>query len=165
VSAIRGVRLAFHLSKRDTVIRSYLSRRVFLASMITALISVACGSEPLPSAQRPLPNTLSDLVADPGRFDGARIQVSGWCRVEFEGNALYADKAAFERRVTDRAVWLNLGWPVTDRILALNGTHVVVEGLFDARRKGHEALFRGTVVEVSRIEQTPEAKEGADQRP
>jgi hypothetical protein len=144
--------------------RAFESRRVFLASMITTLISVACGSEPLPSAHRPLPNALSDLVADPRRFDGARIQVSGWCRVEFEGNALYVDKEAFERRISDRAVWLNLGWPVTDRIRALNGTYVVVEGLFDARHKGHEALFRGTVVEVSRIEQTPEAKEDANSR-
>ena len=57
------------LTRSDTVIGSYLSRRVFLASM--TVMSVACGTESIPSAQRPLPNALSDLVADPLRFDGA----------------------------------------------------------------------------------------------
>jgi len=145
---------------------THIPRRRVIFGVVTAVLTMACGNEPLPKAAGPQPADvmLSDVLANPKAYDLALLRVSGWCSIAFEATALWLDDETSERS-GDRAVWLNLGWPVSDEIRALNGTHVVVEGRFDSQQKGHESLYSGMFVEISRIEQTPEAKEDADQRP
>ena len=122
------------------------------------MISVAsCRGEGPPVQQ---PNTvddveLSDLLANPDRYHRARIRVKGIARIEFEGNSLYSDRSAFESRAWKKAVWLGVGWPVKDDVLALNGKNVVIEGRFDTSLSGHEGAFVGSIIEVSSLAPVP----------
>lgn len=150
--------------KRSAV--THLSQRGLILGVFVTAVTMACGNEPLPKAAGPQPANvvLSDLLANPIAYDGALLRVSGWCSVAFEGNALWLDKETYERNMTDRAVWLNLGWPVSDDIRALDRMYVVVEGRFDGYQKGHEAQFKGMFSEVSRIERTSATEQAAPAR-
>jgi hypothetical protein len=81
---------------------------------------------------------LSQLLARPLVYhQRGFVRVSGWCRIEFEGNSLYHSRDAGTGWINDRAIWLGLGWPVSDKILALDGEHVTVEGRFNTHNTGH----------------------------
>src|SRR5262245_34701806 len=86
--------------------------RLRLAALLVA--SMACSDPPLPQvkAARPEEVPIADLLAAPENFRRTLVRVSGWCRIEFEGNALYPTRAAWEGRDGKRALWLQLGWPV-----------------------------------------------------
>lgn len=131
-----------------------MPRHVCLLVVVMAwAFAGSCGSESVPRVQPPEPGdvALSPLVMQPARYHRTVMRVSGWCRIEFEGNALYTDQESWGRRNTKKAVWLNLGWPVNDDIRKLDGKYVVVEGLFDANLKGHEGGFAGTIVDIHQI--------------
>ena len=129
-----------------------------LGLLVLAAISISCGQDDLPAVQ-PAANVrrnvpLNVLVDVPSNYDGLPLRVAGVCRIEFEGNALYLDRQALEKRDGGKAVWLDLGWPVSSDLRALDGSYVVVEGRFDARRQGHFGAFRGTVTAIQRIERS-----------
>ena len=95
--------------------------------------------------------SLQSLLADPNRYASVPVRTQGWCRIEFEGNAIYLDRQSFENRRGNKAIWLNLGWPVSEDIKALNGQYVTVEGRFDGNQKGHEASFMGSLNDVRNL--------------
>jgi hypothetical protein len=122
--------------------------------MVLALLTVGCNNEPLPAVK---PHgrevvSLNQLVSEPDRLDRALVRVTGICRVEFEGNALYPSKESFDKRDDSHALWLNLGWPVSKEILALDGQQVVVDAKFDASTRGHLGVFAGTLTDIQTID-------------
>jgi hypothetical protein len=96
--------------------------------------------------------SVQELVTAPDRFDGARVRVIAPCHVEFEGSALYATEEAQRTRDAPRAVWLQLPWPLRPERRSLNGQYVLVEGRFVSGSHGHEGLFKGAIVAVTRLE-------------
>lgn len=123
-----------------------------------ALIQFACESPSMPPPQSVTTYDaveLSTLVGDSKRFHGVPVQVTGVVRLEFEGNALYVDSAAYVKRDATKAVWLAVGWPPQRGSVELNGRRVVVEGTVDAHAKGHEGVFSGSLVQIRRLEPAP----------
>jgi hypothetical protein len=53
-----------------------------------------------------------------------------------------------------KAMWLDVGWPVSDRVRSLNGKFVVVEATVDAHSHDHYGAYRGTLARVHSIEET-----------
>jgi hypothetical protein len=124
-------------------------------SVVTMLLaSMACSDAPLPKVNGPRAEEvqIADLLTTPENFRRTLVRVSGWCRIEFEGDALYPTRAAWETRDTKRAVWLQLGWPVSPEIRALDGARVVVEGRFVPDDHGHLDAFAGSVEEIQKID-------------
>jgi hypothetical protein len=91
---------------------------------------------------------LSTILSNPKRFHLSRVRVNGICRIEFEGNALYTDRDAYDTRRSSRAVWLDVGWPVKQSIQELDGQPAVVEGIFDETNKGHWGAYAGSFTEI-----------------
>jgi len=56
------------------------------------------------------------------------------------------------------SIWLDLG---PDK-QALRDQYVLVEGFFDARRKGHMGMVSGSLTSVTRIERWPSQQEFVD---
>lgn len=96
--------------------------------------------------------TWADVLAFPEKYDGHLVRLTGWCRVEFEGTALYATRGAFEGRDASNALWLTLGWPASPEMLALDGQKVVVEGRLNGSLRGHLNAFRASLLDIQRIE-------------
>jgi hypothetical protein len=119
-----------------------------------APLSNCLSSEPLPPVvSAPVSEvSIQELVAAPDKFNGARVRVIAPCHIEFEGSALYATEEAREARAAHQAVWLQLNWPLLPDRRALNGKYVLVEGRFVSGSQGHEGLFQGAIVDVTRLE-------------
>ena len=145
-------------------VMGWLLRLSFCTMLIT---SMACSDPRLPQVKGPRAEQVqfAGLVTAPENFRGTLVRVSGWCRIEFEGNALYPTRAAWESRDSNRAVWLQLGWPVSPEIRALDGARVVVEGRFIPDDHGHLAAFAGSLEEIQRIEAERETGSTLDRTP
>jgi hypothetical protein len=105
------------------------------------------------------------LVANPTEFHGKIVRVIGFCRLEFEGNALYLHREDFERGITRNAVWLSVGWPVPKERRQLSDEYVLVEGTFNGEAQGHMGLFSGELRSLTRMERwAPRTEFERDQR-
>ena len=141
-----------------------LVRLLAFHTLFAATGVIGCGTPSVPPVQKGVATEIEEvdlaaLVADPGRFQRARIRVKGICRIEFEGNALYVDRPSFAQRNSRQALWLDLGWPVRLGGTDLTGRLVQVEGVFDGTRKGSEGAFAGTLIQIEKIEPFADAPE------
>ena len=124
-----------------------------IGATLTLLLLAACDAQ-IPPVQRA---TLIDdvefaaILANPTKFDHVKIRIKGVARIEFEGNSLYADRSAYDARTSKDALWLEIGWPVTQDVQQLNGHDVIVEGTFDASLRGHERAYAGSMVGVDKL--------------
>lgn len=126
---------------------------VVAVGVVSVLLAAACesGSLPAVAARRSDRASVAQVLAKPVAYDSAHVQVEGWCRIEFEGTALYPDRNAWDRRDPSNALWLTLEWPVPDETRALNGQYVLVAGQIDPQRKGHLGVFGGSVTGIESI--------------
>ena len=126
--------------------------------LLGVLVIPSCAvDEPLPPVQAAEPRDVSlvQLIANPSEFHRKVVRVIGFCRLEFEGNALYLHREDFERGIAKNAVWLRLGWPVPESRRPLSDEYVLVEATFDAEAKGHMGSFSGELVDITRMERWP----------
>jgi hypothetical protein len=87
-----------------------MSRLLFI--IILPLLISGCISEyGKPSAGVPTV-PLVDLLNDPARWNGQKIQVGGFFNYELEGDAIYLSKADLKQRNLKKAVSLGLDDPV-----------------------------------------------------
>ena len=100
--------------------------------------------------------SLINLIATPERYDGRWVRVEGVCAFEFEGNALYLSRADRKHALTRNAIWASydtLGAGLYDLpfTFKFGGRHVLLEGHFSSRDKGHMGMFSGALTNVNRI--------------
>jgi hypothetical protein len=133
--------------------RSHRSLGVLLFLLFSTTVVVACrGPEAVPVAKaQPELVSVERLLESPTSYTRGPLRVAGWCRIEFEGNALYSTKEALERGTEKGAIWLALGWPVSPDTRELDGTPIIVEGRFNINTKGHGGAFAGALEDIQRI--------------
>ena len=122
---------------------------VGLAFVICTLCLAGRGQDIHDGRYRDVP--LEDVARSPQDFDQVLVRVHGICQIEFEGNVLWVSSDARAARRLDQAVWLDIGWPVSDDLKAMAGTEVVLEGRFDLYSHGHMGCCRGTLTDVRAI--------------
>lgn len=100
---------------------------------------------------------LIHLLVDPGRFDGLRISVVGYCRLEMEGTAIYLHKDDHTYHLGN-AIWLEIDQDaITPELLKIG--HCLVEGTFNAKNRGHFGMFGGALERITRYEKWPPHRE------
>ena len=122
------------------------------------VVICACRSdEPLPPvhAVEPLDVSVLQLMANPADYHDKVVRVIGFCRLEFEGNALYLHREDFEHGISKNAIWLGVGWPVPEPRRALSDEYILVEGTFIAGDDGHMGSFSGALRNLTRMERWP----------
>jgi hypothetical protein len=130
-----------------------------------AFLSGGQANEPLPAIRsaegivEPIDVSMVQLLADPSSYDGRRVRVVGFCHFEFEGTALYLHREDFEQMIPINGIWLSVGWPVPERLRALNDKYVIVEALFTAQEKGHLSAFAGELKDIRRMAANPSRAE------
>ena len=132
----------------------WLSRSV----LVVVWIAVGLGCAAADRASAPAPTeravgarhyhdvSLSELMQYPRAFDGDWVRVEGLAQLQFELTALSIDAQPDPNH--SRALWLQLGWPISPSLSLLNASRVVVEARFDATERGHAGLFRGALVDI-----------------
>ena len=94
------------------------------------------------------PNLLQ-LIADPDRYNGRQVRVTGYCSFEFEGTGIYLYREDYLHRLSNR-LWLDIP-PESDR----EPQYCIVEGTFDSKQKGHLGVSIGTITSIGRLQAWP----------
>ncbi|MGC3989646.1 MAG: hypothetical protein QM796_08220 [Chthoniobacteraceae bacterium] len=113
---------------------------------------------------QPLAVSMIQLLADPEKFSGKQVLVSGYLHIKFEDHALYLTKEAADHVNIDQCFWvsftehpqLQLAKPVKSqqpKLGDLDGCFVFIEGIFDSTQHGHLGSFVGTIREISSVEE------------
>jgi hypothetical protein len=100
--------------------------------------------------------SIVQLIANPERYDGKRVQFIGFLRIEFEGTAVYLHHEDYERGIEKNALWINIPTGMSKaQSDAVNGQYVICLGTFDAAHHGHMGLFSGEIKNVERLQLWP----------
>ncbi len=101
--------------------------------------------------------SIINLLASPESYDGKRIQVIGYARIRFEGNALFLSEEAAEHEVVENSVWLDFsGWSGDRKALAERGNrYAIVVGTFSQSETGHLGGWFGGITGIERFDPWP----------
>jgi hypothetical protein len=124
----------------------------FLAALLIVMIL------PLYAAPQEQTNTgvvrhvsIIRLIASPEEYDGKHVNVVGFLKVEFEGNAIYLHREDYVKALTENAIQLDM--PDSKVFLKYDRQYVLVEGTFvrcdDAR---FVCTFSGHIEKIGRLE-------------
>jgi hypothetical protein len=102
----------------------------------------------------PISVSLIQLIATPDAFDGKLVRVYGFVRIEHEGTAVYLHRDDCEFMLTRNGLWLaaNDVAPEGSKESLVNNHYALIEGQFDAKNKGHLALWSGSIDKITRME-------------
>jgi hypothetical protein len=106
------------------------------------------------SAQDPLEMLVSliQLIANPTAFDQKRVVVIGYVRLQFEHQQMYLSEADAKHGVTRNGVWLDVSATLYAKRAEFDRRYLLVEGTFNARRRGHLGLSSGQIENIGRFE-------------
>jgi hypothetical protein len=98
--------------------------------------------------------SIIELIARPKVFHGKRVRIIGYARIEFEGSAIYLSKESYDAHLTKNALWLGRpqGTPLTEKHAVWGPQYAIVEGEFDAMRRGHMDSFSGSIRNTTRLD-------------
>jgi hypothetical protein len=115
-------------------------------------IATLGASFPYGTAQDDGPVSLIQLIANPEKYDGKQVQVIGFLRLEFEGNALYLHEDDYKNVVFGNSI--GLGIPKKQKLPEdeLNMHYVKVVGTFKA---GMSNIQSGVIIDITTIERWP----------
>jgi hypothetical protein len=126
---------------------------VALALPVWAKQLPAGGPAP-PDPGQPVAVSLIRLIANPEAFDGKRVRVIGYVRIEHEGHAIYLHREDYMKGLGKNGLWLstNDSAPEGSREGAVNNRYALIEGRFSAKMTGHRGGWSGSIREITRME-------------
>ena len=134
----------------------------FAAMVVAAVASLqVCAQMPGYMAKGTKPVTaetvsILQLIANPERYDGQRVQVIGFLRLEFEGNGIYLHREDYERGIAQNGLAVQLPSAMTkEQTDAVNMNYVICLGTFVASPRGHFGLWSGTIKDIERLQVWP----------
>jgi len=94
--------------------------------------------------------SLIALIANPKEFDGSLVRITGYVKLEFEGNSIYLSESDADNWITKNGLWLD-GVDVTT-YPKYNKKYCLIEGTFNSNNKGHMGLWSGAIENIKRFE-------------
>jgi hypothetical protein len=88
------------------------------------------------------------LIANPARYHGKRVIISGFLNMEFEGNAIYLHRDDYAFSQYGNGLWCSIDMEKYEKY---NRRYVVLEGTFNGKMKGHLGMWSGSVERISRV--------------
>ena len=129
-----------------------------------AVADLRCESDPRKPCER-YHLSLIELIAQPEKYDGKRVQVEGFAELRFEANALYVSRDAWENHLAKSAVWLEEPTNQTPGATKFrwNRRYVTVAGTFSATDTGHMGAYSGALRSISFYRGISGDEPGADE--
>ncbi|MBK1880612.1 hypothetical protein [Pelagicoccus mobilis] len=101
--------------------------------------------------EKTLDISIVQLLADPSTYEGKRVAVSGFLKMEFEGNAIYLHEDDYKNQIYKNGFWVRSGSEISPSLYDARDGYARVEGRFTTQRKGHFGLWSGTIEEIDRV--------------
>ena len=97
---------------------------------------------------------LAELIINPGKYDGKKIQVSGYLHLEFEGDAIYLHKEDYDKHIDKNGFWVSFAPRLTRKIKPAHysDNYVTIIGTFNASDKGHMSSFGGSFDKIVKLD-------------
>lgn len=119
-------------------------KRIAFGLVLAALssVAIAAGDEAVHRT------SIVQLLANPEKFEGKLVNVQGFVRLEFEGDAIYLHKEDYEHGLYSNGMWL--GASECKRIdgTTFDAGYAMVVGRYTSQRRGHMGLWPGAIEEV-----------------
>ncbi len=90
--------------------------------------------------------SIIQLIAKPEFFHGKYVEIKGFVRIEFEGNAIYIRQDDYEDRLTHNGLWLSFRPNTSTKECQERYSKVI--GRFIADDYGHFGLYSGAIEDV-----------------
>jgi len=91
--------------------------------------------------------SMIDLIANPNRYDGQLVQVSGVFSFGSENNAIWFGEESRTFKATENALWVNIKGADYEDAKKYDGKHGALAGTFHKKKcSGHMCLFAGELV-------------------
>jgi hypothetical protein len=115
---------------------------------------VLCALSTSPHADPPRDTAVSliQLIANAGAFDGKRVLVTGYVVLEFENTAVYLHESDATYGIARNGLWLDVPLGGDSHRTRFHQRYVLIEGTFNAHRRGHLGLFSGSIESIGRFE-------------
>jgi hypothetical protein len=138
----------------------------FISLVSTILLFAACVAAQKSVLSEPYlmhPPPLVSVLANPEKYDGKRVTVTGFLHFQFEDSALYLSKDDGDYLNLENAIWIRYSdsprrvWRCPQNEPAgldndyFNGKYVTLTGTFNMKERGHLAAFSGTLENVTSI--------------
>jgi hypothetical protein len=120
-------------------------RRISLA----ALLLFNLGAAGLAGAAEVRTVPMRQVLAEPERFDGTRVRVIGFLRLEFQANALYMERDDFNEAVAKHSLKLDLRDAQLRSLSKLNNGRVLVEATFRRSASDNTATPPGSLHHIT----------------
>jgi hypothetical protein len=131
-----------------------MMKKVLLVSFAVLLIATAVGAREL-KPREALGVSLIRIIADPAQYDGKRVRIKGFLRLEFEGNAIYLHREDYENGLTSNAVSIVAPRSFKD-LEKYDRKYVLLEGTFErCDETQYLCLFNGYIRGIDRAEPWP----------
>lgn len=124
----------------------------FPQSLLLAGLLLASTGTAFAQSVAPINTSLIQLIASPNEYDGKRVQIVGFVRLEFEGNAIYLHQDDDVHGILKNGLWLNVEKLPKATRLQVDGRYVFVEGIFSMEDRGHLGLWSGALHDITRME-------------
>jgi hypothetical protein len=98
--------------------------------------------------------SLARILADPEAVHGRSVSVGGYLRLEFEGNHFCLNKDDVDYLIITNCVWLDV--PSRADLKVFSERYVAVQGIVNARNKGHMGALQASIEKVTGIDALPE---------
>lgn len=95
--------------------------------------------------------SMINLIANPKDFDGKKVRLIGYVRLEFEGDSIYLHRDDARQGNTRNGLWLDVALPQKQR-MRVNNRYAIVEGVFSMDEQGHLGLWSGSIKNVTRLD-------------
>ena len=105
-----------------------------------------------PGLLEPEPVSIVALIATPEKYDGRLVRVIGFLHLEFEGNAIYVHEEDHKRHLAINGLWVDENGACRSNRRNPDGHYALLEGVFNATRKGHTGLWSGAIEKITRCE-------------
>ena len=130
-------------------------RRVLALSAIIVLF--AASAEPVSGS---IENTVSivQLIATPEKYQGKVVQVIGFLRLEFEGNAIYLHEDDYKHAIYKNGLMIVNNANIEAKAGKINLHYVILEGTFDGDNLGNKGLNSGTISNITFVGICPTRK-------
>ena len=89
------------------------------------------------------------LIATPEKYDGKVVQVMGFLRLEFEGDAIYLHEDDYRHAISKNGLMVVRNAKIDVKADKLDLHYVVLEGTFDASDHGNMGLNSGTITNIT----------------
>lgn len=101
------------------------------------------------AAPGPQEVSIIELLANPARFDGKQIRVTGYLVREFEGDAIYLHRDDYDHAIFRNGLWTTFARDESEQ-RCKSRRYASVEGKFSARNRGHLGAWGGAIENIAR---------------